>query len=120
MAMIPPHIRNKFSDPPQQLTRPVSIRLSEEMITLLKETAEEHGFKRIQGLIRLYIRQGLDRDNDGYTLADDEVFIEKLRANGVSSSIIEKAIIDTHSSFATKGLLEERLNAPVLKTGKGS
>ena len=109
MAMIPPHIRNKFSDHPQKITRPISIRLSEEMIRLLKETAEEHGFKRIQGLIRLYIRQGLDRDNDGYTLADDEVFIEKLRANGVSASIIEKAIIDTHSSFATKGLLEEQL-----------
>ncbi|WP_366513674.1 CopG family transcriptional regulator [Psychrobacter sp.] len=107
--MIPPRIRNKFSDHPQKITRPISVRLSEEMIGLLKETADEHGFKRIQGLIRLYIRQGLDRDHDGYTLADDEVFIEKLRANGVSASIIEKAIIDTHNRYETKGLLEEQL-----------
>ena len=61
--MIPVHIKNKFSDHPQKVMRPVSIRLSEEMIGLLKATSEELGFKRIQGLIRLYIRQGLDRDH---------------------------------------------------------
>lgn len=77
--------------------RPVSIRLSEEMIELLQETAQAHGFKRIQGLLRLYIRQGLDRDNDRYTLAHDEVFIEKLRKKGVSQKIIDEAIIDTNN-----------------------
>lgn len=115
MAMIPPHIRNKFSDHPQKMMRPISMKLSEEMMSLLKETAEEQGFKRIQGLIRLYIRQGLDRDHDGYTLADDEVFIENLRAKGVSPAIIEQAIIDTHSSCATKGLLEEQFEPEVKK-----
>ncbi len=108
MAIIPPHIRNKYSNHPQKITRPISIRLSEEMISLLEETAHEHGFRRIQGLIRLYIRQGLDRDHDGYTLADDELFIEQLRSKGVSNAIIEQAIIDTHNSYAPKGLLEEQ------------
>ena len=61
--MIPVRIKNKFSDHPQKITRPISIRLSEEMIRLLESTSAELGFKRIQGLIRLYIRQGLDRDH---------------------------------------------------------
>ena len=68
--MIPVRVKNKFSDYPQKIMRPVSIRLSEEMISLLEATSKELGFKRIQGLIRLYIRQGLDRDHQDYTLAN--------------------------------------------------
>ena len=109
--MLPPHIRNKFSEHPQKMMRPVSIKLSEEMIDLLNETADEHGFNRIQGLIRLYIREGLDRDHDGYTLADDEVFIEKLRDKGVSEALIEEAIVDAHEDCCSKhqSLLAEQI-----------
>lgn len=95
--MIPVRVKNKFSDHPQKVMRPISIRLSEEMIELLTETAHEHGFEKIQGLLRLYIREGLDRDNDKYTLAHDEIFIEKLRKKGVSEKIIEQAIIETNN-----------------------
>lgn len=77
--------------------RSISISLSEDMISLLKETTQEQGFKRIQGLMRLYIRQGLDRDNDNYTLAHDEIFIESLRKKGVSLKVIEEAIIATNN-----------------------
>ena len=107
--MLPPHIRNKFSEHPQKIMRPVSIKLSEEMIGFLEEMADEHGFTRLQGLIRLYIRQGLDRDYDGYTLADDEVFIERLRAKGVSEDIIDAAIVDTHEVCASTGILKEQI-----------
>lgn len=95
--MIPVRVKNKFSDHPQKVMRPISIRLSEEMIELLTETAHEHGFEKIQGLLRLYIREGLDRDNDKYTLVHDEIFIEKLRKKGVSEKIIEQAIIETNN-----------------------
>lgn len=108
MSIIPPHIRNKYSGHPQKIRRPVSLKLSEEMIEMLEETAKLHNFRRIQGLIRLYIREGLDRDHAGYTLADDEVFIENLRAKGVSEAIIEEAIIDTHTDCSSKCLLEEQ------------
>lgn len=104
--MIPVHIKNKFSDHPQKVMRPVSIRLSEEMIALLNTTSEELGFKRIQGLIRLYIRQGLDRDHQDYTLAHDEVFIETLRKHGVSQHIIDEAIITTHNDCTIRSLSE--------------
>lgn len=67
------------------------------MIRMLEATSQELGFKRIQGLIRLYIRQGLDRDNEEYTLAHDEVFIESLRKKGVSQKIIDEAIADISS-----------------------
>ena len=102
--MIPVHIKNKFSDHPQKVMRPISIRLSEEMITLLTSTSSDLGFKRIQGLIRLYIRQGLDRDHQDYTLAHDEIFIETLRKRGVSQHIIDDAIIQTHNSNITHPL----------------
>lgn len=102
--MIPVRIKNKFSDHPQKIMRPVSIRLSEEMIELLEATRSELGFKRIQGLIRLYIRQGLDRDHEDYTLAHDEIFIETLRKKGVSQRIIDEAIVVTHNNNVTQPL----------------
>ena len=46
--MIPVRVKNKFSDYPQKIMRPVSIRLSEEMISLLEATSKELGFKRIE------------------------------------------------------------------------
>lgn len=96
--MIPPRIKNKFSNHPQTIMRAVHLRLSEEIIAHLEDTANSHGFNRIQGLIRLYIRQGLDRDNCNYTLADDVLFIEKLRKKGVSQKIIDEALADVNKS----------------------
>ena len=104
--MIPARVKNKFSDHPQKIMRPVSIRLSEEMFALLETTSKELGFKRIQGLIRLYIRQGLDRDHQDYTLAHDEVFIESLRKRGVSQHIIDEAIVVTHNNNISHPLSE--------------
>ena len=104
--MIPARIKNKFSNHPQKIMRPISIRMSEEMISLLETTSSDLGFKRIQGLIRLYIRQGLDRDHQDYTLAHDEVFIETLRKRGVSQHIIDEAIVVTHNNATTHPLSE--------------
>lgn len=96
--MLPPRIKNRYSDHPQTIMRPVHLRLSEEIIKHLEVTAQDHGFDRIQGLIRLYIRQGLDRDNSNYTLADDVLFIEKLRKKGVSQKIIDEALADVNQN----------------------
>lgn len=94
--MIPPRLRTKYSDHPQTIMRPVHLRLSEEILSHLEETAKNHRFNRIQGLIRLYIRQGLDRDNCNYSLSDDVLFIEKLRKKGVSQKIIDEALADVN------------------------
>lgn len=103
--MIHPRVKNKFSEHPTKISRPVSLRLTEEMISLLETTSRELGFKRIQGLIRLYIRQGLDRDNESYTLAHDEAFIESLRKKGVSEKIINEAIADISNKCPNDTLL---------------
>ncbi len=100
--MIPVRMRNKFSDNPQKIMTPVHFKLSEEMISLLEETAEKHKFKTIHGLIRLYIREGLDRDNDKYTLIHDNLFLEKLREKGVNEELIQQAIIDTNKVCETQ------------------
>lgn len=103
--MLPPHIKNQLIGNPQVVMRPIHLRLSEEIIKHLEKTAEEHGFRGIQGLIRLYIRQGLDRDNSDYQLAQDLIFIEKLKRKGVSAKIIEEALLDTNNACETKELL---------------
>lgn len=76
--------------------RPLHLRLSEDIIKHLEHTMKEHGFHTIQGLIRFYIREGLDRDNCSYTLAQDVLFIEELRKKGVSQKIIDEALIDVN------------------------
>lgn len=94
--MIPPRLKNKLLNQPEITMRPVHLRLSEDIISHLEDTAKAHGFSRIQGLIRLYIRQGLDKDNCNYSLADDVLFIEKLRKKGVSQKIIDEALNDVN------------------------
>lgn len=94
--MLPPHIKNRYCNHPQSIMRPVHLRLSEQIISHLEDTAKTHGFNRIQGLIRLYIRQGLDRDNCNYSLASDVLFIEKLRKKGVSQKIIDEVLADVN------------------------
>lgn len=76
----------------QQVMVPIHIKITEEMHDLLTEVAKKHGFPRIQGLIRLYVRQGLDAENVGYSLANDSRFLEKLKRQGVSDEILENAL----------------------------
>lgn len=102
--MISPKIKNRLAKTPHTVMRPVHLRLSEEVIGHLEETAQEHGFKAIQGLIRLYVRQGLDRDNANYSLAKDVLFIEKLKRKGVSQKIIDEAMMDTNNSCDLENL----------------
>ncbi len=78
----------------QQVMVPIHIKITEEMYELLGEVAKKHGFPRIQGLIRLYIRQGLDAEDVDYTLAEDERFLQKLRRQGVSDEILAIALRD--------------------------
>lgn len=80
----------------QQVMVPLHIKITEEMHDLLTEVAKKHGFPRIQGLIRLYIRQGLETENIGYSLADDNRFLEKLKRQGVSDEILQLALHESH------------------------
>lgn len=76
----------------QQVMVPIHIKITEEMRDLLAQVAKDHGFPRIQGLIRLYIRRGLDAENVGYSLAKDSRFLEKLKRQGVPDAVIFGAI----------------------------
>lgn len=78
----------------QHVMVPIHIKITEEMHELLGEVAKRHGFPRIQGLIRLYIRQGLNAEDVGYSLAEDERFLQKLRRQGVSDEILNAALHD--------------------------
>ena len=65
-----------------------------------RAVAKNHVFPRIQGLIRLYIRRGLDAENVGYSLAKDSRFIEKLKRQGVPDEVIFEAISGASEKFA--------------------
>lgn len=95
------HAKNKRGKArkPQQTMVPIHIKITEEMHDLLGEVAKKHGFPRIQGLIRLYIRQGLEAEDVGYSLAEDERFLQKLRRQGVNEAILAAALED-HDSHA--------------------
>lgn len=80
----------------QHVMVPIHIKITEEMHDLLGEVAKKHGFPRIQGLIRLYIRQGLDAEDVDYSLAKDERFLQKLRRQGVSDEILAIALNKNH------------------------
>lgn len=95
--MLNPSTRTKLrTHRQQQVMVPLHIKITEEMHDLLTEVAKKHGFPRIQGLIRLYIRQGLDAENIGYSLANDSRFLEKLKRQGVSDEILELALHESH------------------------
>ena len=65
----------------QQVMVPIHIKITEEMRDLLTQVAKNHGFPRIQGLIRLYIRRGLDAENVGYSLRQRQPFYRKAEAS---------------------------------------
>lgn len=77
---------------PSQTMVPLHIKITEEMHQLLTEVAKKHGFPRIQGLIRLYIRQGLNAEDINYSLAKDSRFLNKLKRQGVSDEVIQSAL----------------------------
>ena len=85
----------------QQVMVPIHIKITEEMRDLLMQVAKNHGFPRIQGLIRLYIRRGLDAENVGYSLAKDSRFLEKLKRQGVPDEVIFGAIQEVANEAAT-------------------
>ncbi len=97
--MISPKLKNRLSNRPHITMRPVHLRLSEEILAHLETTAQAQGFKAIQGLIRLYIRQGLDKDNANYSLAKDTLFLQKLQNKGVSQAVIDEALKDTNNTY---------------------
>lgn len=86
----------------QQVMVPIHIKITEEMRDLLAQVAKNHGFPRIQGLIRLYIRRGLDAENVGYSLAKDSRFLEKLKRQGVPDKVIFGAIEETANESETQ------------------
>lgn len=86
------HRQKATTKKPPQVMVPIHIKITEEMHELLGEVAKKHGFPRIQGLIRLYIRQGLDAEDVNYSLAKDERFLQKLRRQGVSDEILAVAL----------------------------
>lgn len=80
---------------------PLHIKITEEMHELLTKVAQKHGFPRIQGLIRLYIRQGLDAEDIDYSLAKDRRFLNKLKRQGVSDEIIRSALTENDENELT-------------------
>ena len=67
----------------QQVMVPIHIKITEEMRDLLAQVAKNHGFPRIQGLIRLYIRRGLDAENVRYSLARQPFYRKAEASRGI-------------------------------------
>ncbi|MGH8592457.1 MAG: hypothetical protein ACREX9_24015 [Gammaproteobacteria bacterium] len=72
----------------------VTLRIPEDVIEELKRIAPLRGFSGYQPLMRAYIGQGLRIDAERFEDHLMAGFIERLKQQGVSETIIERALSD--------------------------
>lgn len=72
----------------------ISLRIPESVIETLKEIAPSLGISGYQGLIKVYISQGLRRDLERLENSYVQALMESLRKQGVADEVIASAIAD--------------------------
>lgn len=71
---------------------PISIRVPDHMLDTLKEIATAKDFSGYQGLIRLYISNGMRADLKELDNVKIDALVKSLEKDGVAAEIIEKAL----------------------------
>ena len=87
----------KMSDLESRLRRDrpmvsITLRMPEDVVADLKRVAPQLGFSGYQPLMRSYIGQGLREDLERLENSPISRFIDELRLQGVSETLIQKAI----------------------------
>jgi hypothetical protein len=78
----------------------ISLRIPEDVIEELKEIAPMLGFSGYQPLIRVYIGQGMRRDQARLENSQLQMLTESLRNHGIGDDVISAAITDAHLKIA--------------------
>jgi len=72
----------------------ITLRIPVDVVESLKEIAPHKGFSGYQTLLKLYISEGLRRDEERYSGMSATRLIEALKKRGVSDAVIEEATRD--------------------------
>ena len=69
----------------------ITLRIPEDVVESMKAVAPQRGFSGYQALLKLYISEGLRRDEAEFILSKEARLIAALKKRGVSESLIEEA-----------------------------
>ena len=100
-------MRERMSTPRSMTS--ISLRISEQVIEMLKEIAPTLGFSGYQSLIKAYISRGLRRDLERLENSNMQALTESLRAQGVPDEVISKAMAQADMRRYTGDVMENPL-----------
>lgn len=75
----------------------ITLRIPEDVVESLKVIAPLKGASGYQGLLKLYISEGLRKDEALHAFGPAARLAEALRKRGVSSKLIEEAVLEAAS-----------------------
>lgn len=87
--MIPETLKTRL-DKPRELV-PVTLRMPVDVVESLKAIAPLKGMSGYQALLKLYVSQGLRRDEAQYLFDRAAQLADALRKRGVSEALIQEA-----------------------------
>ncbi len=94
----------------RRLERPktsVTIRLPEDVVEDLREMAPVLGWSSAESLIRVYISEGMRRDESRLNQPEIVGLLESLRRHGVDEKVIAEVVSETLAHRAPEGAVRE-------------
>ncbi len=76
----------------------ITLRIPEDVVDSLKTIAPLKGMGGYQTLLKLYISEGLRRDEAEYHSGTEHRLVEALKARGVAPEVLEAAVRDAHAA----------------------
>lgn len=78
----------------------ISLRMPQTLVDELKAIAPKLGFSGYQPLIRAYVGQGLQADQERLKSSQElDVLLESLRSHGVSESVLGSAVAEARAVY---------------------
>ena len=84
--------RRRHKDRPRTT---VTIRLPEDVVEDLAEMAPALGFSSCESLIRVYISEGMRKDESRLNQPDVKILLDSLKRHGIAESVISEVLAET-------------------------
>ncbi|MFN8442284.1 MAG: hypothetical protein U0175_15990 [Caldilineaceae bacterium] len=83
----------------------ISLRMPQTLVEELKAIAPKLGFSGYQPLIRAYVGQGLQADQERLKSSQElDVLLESLRSRGVSESVLGSAVAEARAVYQVQSM----------------
>ena len=90
--MIPERIKKRLAKDRPMTS--ITLRIPQDVVDSLKELAPRTGHSGYQALLKVYISDGLRRDEAKFSFAPTQRLVEALKKRGVSEAVLDKALRD--------------------------